>query len=146
MRPALPGTAQRNRAQARENPMLPDSGSANSMRFSRVQNLGDRFAVGISVPMFKIRKRRLRDVSQIGFTVSGRRLCRPGRCGRASHHSCPLAHRLSCGAGLWGFFVVFFYLLAAPGSMWDLSSPTRAPTRAPCVGSRVLAAGPPGES
>lgn len=53
---------------------MPDGGSANAVRFARVQILGDRFAVRTSAPMFKIRKLRLRDVSQIGFTVSDRGL------------------------------------------------------------------------
>ena len=54
--------------------MLPDGGSANAMRFAGVQSLGDHFAVGTSAPMFKIRKLRLRGVSQIGCMVSDRRL------------------------------------------------------------------------
>lgn len=66
--------AQRKRTQAGGNPVLPDGGSANAMRFAGVQSLGDHFEVGTSAPMFKIRKLRLRGVSQIGCMVSDRRL------------------------------------------------------------------------
>ena len=41
------------------------------------------------------------------------------------------------------FCFCFCFCLATPGSMWDLSSPTRDGTRAPCSGS---AAGLPGKS
>ena len=40
----------------------------------------------------------------------------------------------------------FFFFLAAPHGMWDLSSQTRDRTRAPCSGSTVLTTGPPGKS
>ena len=46
---------------------------------------------------------------------------------------------------LFYFFLVWFGLvLAVPCSTWDLSSPTRDQTRAPCSGSSVLTTGPPG--
>ena len=39
-----------------------------------------------------------------------------------------------------------FFFLATPCSTWDLSSPTRGWTHAPCSGSAVLTTGPPGKS
>ena len=44
------------------------------------------------------------------------------------------------------FIFIIFYFLAAPRGMWNLSSPTRDGTRAPCSGSAVLTTGPPGKS
>ena len=38
-------------------------------------------------------------------------------------------------SGLFAFFFFFFSLLAAPGGMWGLSSPTRDQTCIPCIGS-----------
>ena len=43
-------------------------------------------------------------------------------------HPCPPHIVLLC-------FVLVFFVLAAPHGMWDLSSPTRDRTRAPCIGS-----------
>ena len=42
-------------------------------------------------------------------------------------------------------FNYLFFFLAAPHGMWDLSSLARDRTRAPCSGSTVLTAGPPGK-
>ena len=48
------------------------------------------------------------------------------------------------------FFFLFFLLLlkkilATPGGMWDLSSPTRDQTHAPCIGSQISTTGPLGK-
>ena len=47
---------------------------------------------------------------------------------------------------LFTFINIFFFFLAAPTGMWDLGSPTRDRTCAPCSGSTFLATGPPGKS
>ena len=39
-----------------------------------------------------------------------------------------------------------FFFLAAPRSVWALSSPTRDGTQAPCIGITVLTTGPPAKS
>jgi len=44
------------------------------------------------------------------------------------------------------FFCLFFYFLAMPRGMWDLSSPTSAGTCAPCIEPRVLTTGLLGKS
>ena len=40
----------------------------------------------------------------------------------------------------------FFFFLATPCGIWDLSSLSRARTHAPCSGGTVLITGPPGKS
>ena len=40
----------------------------------------------------------------------------------------------------------FFFFLATPCGIWDLSSLSRAQTHAPCSGGTVLITGPPGKS
>ena len=35
-------------------------------------------------------------------------------------------------------FLIFFYFLATLYGMWDLSSPTRDGTQAPCIGRQIL--------
>ena len=46
---------------------------------------------------------------------------------------------------VFGFAFVFFSFLAMPHGMWDLISPTRGRTSAPCSGSAVLPTGLLGE-
>ena len=44
------------------------------------------------------------------------------------------------------FLFPMIFFLALPRGMWDLSSPTRDETRAPCSGSAESTTGPPGKS
>ena len=44
---------------------------------------------------------------------------------------------MSGGFSLVGSFVRGFFFFAGPGSMWDLSSPTKVQTNAPVVEGRV---------
>ena len=42
--------------------------------------------------------------------------------------------------------LIFFFFLAKPLNIWDLSSPTKEPTCTLCSGNRVITTGPPGKS
>ena len=67
----------------------------------------------------------------------------PGKMTALSSISLGPIQSLSPGLRL---FFSFLFFLAAPRGMWDLNSPTRGQTRAPCSGSTVLTAGLPGKS